>query len=103
MATDPDDVRFQGKTGSSRPTTKMTRLTQVGLPVVLAMKEGVMDGNSDYLTLWTHCETRGYDEKNRMISAASVLISLAGTLLVASITTLTAINPGHLGTAAGLG
>src|SRR6185295_16680556 len=26
MATDPDDVRFQGKTGSSRPTTKMTRL-----------------------------------------------------------------------------
>jgi hypothetical protein len=28
MATGPDDVRFQGKTGSSRPTTKMTRLTQ---------------------------------------------------------------------------
>ena len=24
MATRPDDVRFQGKTGSSRPTTKMT-------------------------------------------------------------------------------
>jgi hypothetical protein len=29
MATGPDDVRFQGKTGSSRPTTKMTRLTQL--------------------------------------------------------------------------
>jgi hypothetical protein len=29
MATDPDDVRFQGKTGSSRRTTKMTRLTQL--------------------------------------------------------------------------
>ena len=28
MATGPNDVRFQGKTGSSRPTTKMTRLTQ---------------------------------------------------------------------------
>ena len=28
MATDPDNVRFQGKTGSDRPTTKMTRLTQ---------------------------------------------------------------------------
>jgi hypothetical protein len=27
-----------------------------------------MDGNSDYLTLWTHCEGRGYDEKNRMMS-----------------------------------
>ena len=31
MATDPDDVRFQGKTVSSRPTTKMTRLTHNGL------------------------------------------------------------------------
>ena len=28
MATGPDDVRFQGKTGSSRPTAKVTRLTQ---------------------------------------------------------------------------
>ena len=28
MATGPDDVRFRGKTGSSRSTTKMTRLTQ---------------------------------------------------------------------------
>jgi len=28
MATAPDDVRFQGKTGSSQPTTKMTRLTR---------------------------------------------------------------------------
>ena|SRR2546421_5172756 len=27
----PDDVRFQGKTGSSRPMTKMTRLTHNGL------------------------------------------------------------------------
>jgi hypothetical protein len=27
MATDLDDVRLQGKTGSSRPTTKMTRMT----------------------------------------------------------------------------
>jgi hypothetical protein len=30
VAIDPDNVRFQGKTGSSRPTTKMTRLTQLG-------------------------------------------------------------------------
>jgi hypothetical protein len=28
MATGPDDVRFQGKTGSSRPMAKMTRLTR---------------------------------------------------------------------------
>ena len=28
MATGPDDVRFQGKTGSSRPPAKVTRLTQ---------------------------------------------------------------------------
>src|SRR3954471_19910818 len=30
MATARGDVRFQGKTGSSRPTTEMTRLTHVG-------------------------------------------------------------------------
>ena len=30
MATGPDDVRFQGKTGSGRPTTKLTRITQRG-------------------------------------------------------------------------
>jgi hypothetical protein len=30
MATEPDDVRFQRKTGSSRPATKMTRLTLSG-------------------------------------------------------------------------
>jgi hypothetical protein len=30
MPTGPVDVRFQGKTGSSRPTTKMTRLTHFG-------------------------------------------------------------------------
>jgi hypothetical protein len=29
MATGPDDVSFQGKTRSSRPTTKMTRMTQL--------------------------------------------------------------------------
>jgi len=28
MATGPDDVRFQGETGSSRLTRKMTRLTR---------------------------------------------------------------------------
>jgi len=28
MPTDPDDVRFRGKTGSSLPTAKVTRLTQ---------------------------------------------------------------------------
>ena len=39
MPTGPDDVRFQGKTGSSWPTTEMTRLTHLG-------------------HLWTtHCET----------------------------------------------
>ena len=33
------DVRFQGKTGSSRPTTKMTRLTPSGqeTPLFVAM------------------------------------------------------------------
>ena len=30
MATGPDDVRFQGRTGSSRPTAKVTRLTRCG-------------------------------------------------------------------------
>jgi len=30
MATGPDDVRFQGRTGSSPPTAKVTRLTQNG-------------------------------------------------------------------------
>jgi hypothetical protein len=29
----PDDVRFQGKNGSSRPTTKMTCLTRMRSPV----------------------------------------------------------------------
>jgi len=28
MPTGPDDVRFRGKTGSSLPTAKVTRLTQ---------------------------------------------------------------------------
>ena len=31
-ATGPDDVHFQGKTGSSRPTAKVTRLTRIGHP-----------------------------------------------------------------------
>jgi hypothetical protein len=31
MATGPDEVRFQGKNGSSRLTTKMTRLTRLRL------------------------------------------------------------------------
>ena len=34
MATGPDDVRFQGKTGSSRPTAKVTRLTHMYGPAV---------------------------------------------------------------------
>ena len=61
-----------------------------------------MDGNTDYLTLWAHCESQGYDEKNRMISAASVLIGFAGTLLAASISTLVENKPEYLGIAAGL-
>jgi hypothetical protein len=44
-----------------------------------------MDGNSDYLTLWTHYENRGFDDKNRMISTASLLIGFAGAMLGASI------------------
>ena len=44
-----------------------------------------MDQNSDYLTLWTHYEGCGSDDKNRMISTASVLIGFAGALLGASI------------------
>src|SRR5713101_8023944 len=43
-----------------------------------------MDENSDYLTLWTHYESRGFDDKNRMIATASLLISFAGALLGAS-------------------
>lgn len=41
-----------------------------------------MEGNSDYLTLWTHYESRGSDDKNGMISTASLLISFSGALLV---------------------
>jgi hypothetical protein len=48
-------------------------------------EEGAMDRNSDYLTLWTHYEGCGSDDKNRMISTASVLIGFAGALLGASI------------------
>ena len=40
--------------------------------------------NSDYLTLWTHYEGYGSDDKNRMISTASLLIGFAGVLLGAS-------------------
>ena len=40
MATGPDDVRFQGKTGSSRPTTKMTRLTPLGHRRRLTVEQG---------------------------------------------------------------
>ena len=43
-----------------------------------------MDENSDYLTLWTHYESRGFDDKNRMIATASLLISFAAALLGAS-------------------
>ena len=39
MATSPDDVRLQGKTGSSWPTTKMTRLTRIGHPAGFAFYE----------------------------------------------------------------
>ena len=36
----PYDIRFQGKTGSRRPTTKMTRLTQADIaPEVPARRE----------------------------------------------------------------
>ena len=44
-----------------------------------------MDQNSDYLTLWTHYEGRGSEDKNRMISTATVLIGFAGALLGASV------------------
>lgn len=58
-----------------------------------------MDRNSDYLTLWTHYEGCGSDDKNRMISTASLLIGFAGVLLGASIGSVVA-NPRQLGTAA---
>ena len=35
MLTGPDDVRLQGKTGSSRPTAKVTLLTQLGLRLTI--------------------------------------------------------------------
>src|SRR5262245_44275725 len=60
-----------------------------------------MDAKSDYLALWTHYESRGFDDKNRMIATASLLISLAGALLGASISSLVA-SPRQPGTAAGL-
>jgi hypothetical protein len=37
MATGPDDVRFKGDTGSSRPATKMARLTPIGSRVEASM------------------------------------------------------------------
>ena len=60
-----------------------------------------MNGYSDYLTLWKHYDSRGFDDKNRMISTASLLISFAGALLGASISSLVA-SPRQLGMAAGL-
>jgi hypothetical protein len=56
-------------------------------------EEGAMDLNSDYLTLWAHYESRGFDDKNRMISTATLLISFAGVLLGASISSLVATPP----------
>src|SRR5262245_1533532 len=58
-----------------------------------------MDPNSDYLTLWTHYEGCGSEDKNRMISTASLLIGFAGVLLGASISSVVA-SPRQLGTAA---
>jgi hypothetical protein len=66
---------------------------------VVLSEEGAMDRNSDYLTLWTHYEGCGSDDKNRMISTASLLIGFAGVLLGASISSLVA-SPRQLGTAA---
>jgi hypothetical protein len=62
-------------------------------------EEGAMDRSSDYLTLWTHYEGCGSDDKNRMISTASLLIGFAGVLLGASISSVVA-SPRQLGTAA---
>jgi hypothetical protein len=57
-----------------------------------------MDENSDYLTLWTHYESRGFDDKNRMIATASLLISFAGALLGASFGSIGA-SPADCGSA----
>jgi hypothetical protein len=51
MATGPDDVRFQGKTGSNRPTTKMTRLTHNGHSAAIA-------GKPELALPDTECSTR---------------------------------------------
>ena len=43
MATGPNDVRFQGKTGSNWPTTKMTRLTHNGQPLIQINENDAVD------------------------------------------------------------
>jgi hypothetical protein len=43
---------------------------------------------ADFLSLWVHYEERGYDDKNRMISTASLLIGFSGALLGMSISAL---------------
>jgi hypothetical protein len=52
-----------------------------------------MDERSDYLTLWTHYENRGYDDKSRMLTSASLLIGISGVLFGAAITCFTASPP----------
>ena len=47
-----------------------------------------MGEKPDYLTLWTHYEGRGFDDKNRMVSTASLLISFAGVLLGSAVSVL---------------
>jgi hypothetical protein len=49
-----------------------------------------MDQRADYLTLWVHYESRGYDDKNRMISSSALLLSVSGVLFGAGITWVTA-------------
>src|SRR5260370_4909800 len=49
MPTGRDDVRFRGKTGSRRPTAKMTRLTHLGHWPVLACGRRGADARPNFL------------------------------------------------------
>jgi hypothetical protein len=56
----------------------------MGNGILNVLEEGLMGEQSDYLELWIHYEDRGFDDKNRMISTASLLLSVSGGLLGAS-------------------
>ena len=53
-------------------------------------RETEMAKQSDLLTLWVHYESRGYDDKNRMFAASTLLLGASGGLFGGAVTCLTA-------------